>query len=50
MSVSIKDRVGWVVLQQALSCVLTHTGYMGPWKLSSFDGHQVGRYLTSLNG
>jgi hypothetical protein len=30
--------------------VLMHTGYMGPRKLSSFDGHRVGRYLTSLHG
>jgi hypothetical protein len=33
--VSIKDRVGCAMLQQALSCVLTHTGFMGSCKLSS---------------
>jgi hypothetical protein len=27
--VSIKDHVGCALLQQALSCVLTHTGFMG---------------------
>jgi hypothetical protein len=36
--VSIKDRVGYALLQQVLSCVLTHTGFMGSRKLSSFDG------------
>jgi hypothetical protein len=30
--------------------VLTHTRFMGSRKLSSFDGHQVGRYVTSLHG
>jgi hypothetical protein len=35
---SIKDCVSWAMLQQALSYVLTHMGYMGPWKLSSFNG------------
>jgi hypothetical protein len=35
--VSIKDRVGCALLQQALSCVLTHTGFMGSRKLSSID-------------
>jgi hypothetical protein len=33
--VSIKDRVGCAMLQQTLSCVLTHTGFMGSRKLSS---------------
>jgi hypothetical protein len=33
--VSIEDRVGCALLQQALSCVLTHVGFMGPHKLSS---------------
>jgi hypothetical protein len=33
--VSIKDRVGCALLQQALSCVLTHTGFMGSRKLNS---------------
>jgi hypothetical protein len=31
--VSIKDRVGCALLQQALSCVLTHTGLWGPTNL-----------------
>jgi hypothetical protein len=31
--VSIKDRIGCVMLQQALSFVLTHTGFMGPTNL-----------------
>jgi hypothetical protein len=35
--VSIKDRIGWALLQQALSCVLAHTGYMESHKLNSFD-------------
>jgi hypothetical protein len=33
--VSIKDRVGCALLQQALSCVLTHIGFIGSYKLSS---------------
>jgi hypothetical protein len=33
--VSIKDRVGCALLQQALSCVMTHTKFMRPRKLSS---------------
>jgi hypothetical protein len=33
--VSIKDRVGCALLQQVLSCVLMHTGFMGSHKLSS---------------
>jgi hypothetical protein len=37
--VSIKDRIGWALLQQALSYVLPHTGFMGSHKLSSFDSH-----------
>jgi hypothetical protein len=48
--VLIKDRVSWALLQQALSCLLTPTGYMGPQKLSSFDDRRVGRYLTLLHG
>jgi hypothetical protein len=32
---SIKDRVGCALLQQALSYVLTHMGFMGSRKLSS---------------
>jgi hypothetical protein len=32
---SIKDRIGYALLQQALSCVLTHTRFMGSRKLSS---------------
>jgi hypothetical protein len=34
--VSIKDRIGCALLQQALSYVLTHTEFMGSHKLSSF--------------
>jgi hypothetical protein len=30
--------------------VLAHRGFMGSHKLSSFDGHWVRQYLTSLNG
>jgi hypothetical protein len=33
--VSIKDHVGCALLQQALSCVLTHTRFMGSHKHSS---------------
>jgi hypothetical protein len=33
--VLIKDHIGCVLLQQALICVLTHTGFMGSRKLSS---------------
>jgi hypothetical protein len=33
--VSIKDRVSCTLLQQVLSCVLTHTGFTGSCKLSS---------------
>jgi hypothetical protein len=31
---SIKDRVGCALLQQPLSCVLMHMGFMGSRKLS----------------
>jgi hypothetical protein len=37
--VLIKDRVGWALLQEALSCVLVHMRFMGSRKLSSIDGH-----------
>jgi hypothetical protein len=33
--VSIKGRVGWALLQQALSCVLAHTRFMGSHKIST---------------
>jgi hypothetical protein len=33
--VLIKDRIGCALLQQALSYVLTHMGFMGSHKLSS---------------
>jgi hypothetical protein len=36
--VLIKDRIGCALLQQALSCVLTHTRFMGSHKLSSING------------
>jgi hypothetical protein len=32
----------------SIDYVLAHTGFMGSCKLSSFDGHRVGRCLTSL--
>jgi hypothetical protein len=32
-----------------LSCVLTHTGFMGSHKLSSFDGRWVGQHPTVLH-
>jgi hypothetical protein len=50
LPMSIKEFLSWVMLQQALSCVLTHMGYMEPHKLSSFDSRQVGRYITSFYG
>jgi hypothetical protein len=34
----------------SIDYVLTHTGYMSPRKLNSFDSHRVGRYLTLLHG
>jgi hypothetical protein len=34
----------------SIDFVLTHRGYMGPRRLSSFDGRRVGGYLTSLYG
>jgi hypothetical protein len=37
--VSIKDHVGWALLQQALSCVLAHMGFMRSYKLSRVDSH-----------
>jgi hypothetical protein len=36
--VSITDRVGWDMLQQALSCVLAHTRFIVSRKFSSVDG------------
>jgi hypothetical protein len=39
--VSIKYRVGWAPVT-SIDYVLTHTGYMGPRKLSIFDSHRVG--------
>jgi hypothetical protein len=48
--VLIKDRVGWAMLQEALSCVLAHTGFMGSHKLSSFDDRRVERHLTVFHG
>jgi hypothetical protein len=39
--VSIKDRVGCALLQQALNCVLMHTGFMGSCKLSSLTVVQL---------
>jgi hypothetical protein len=37
-------------LATSIDYILTHMGYMGPLKPSSFDNRQVGRYLTSLHG
>jgi hypothetical protein len=37
---SIKDHLSWALLQQTLSCVLMHMGYMEPRKLSTLDGHR----------
>jgi hypothetical protein len=34
----------------SIDYVLTHMGYMKSHKFSSFDGHRVGQYLTSLHG
>jgi hypothetical protein len=36
-----------LALVSKFNYVLTHTGFMGSHKLSSFSGRQVGRYLTS---
>jgi hypothetical protein len=45
--VSINDHVGCALLQQALSCVLTHMRFMGSCKLSSFDDRDdTPLYLT----
>jgi hypothetical protein len=33
----------------SIDYVLMHTNYMGPHKLSNFDDHRVGRYLTLLH-
>jgi hypothetical protein len=48
--VLIKDRIGCALLQQALSCVLTHTGFMGSRKFSNVDGRWVGWHPTVLHG
>jgi hypothetical protein len=40
-------RTDRLALMSKFDCVLTHTRYMGSRKLSSFDGHRVGRSLTS---
>jgi hypothetical protein len=45
-----RDHVDCALLQQALSCVLTHMGFMGSRKLSSVNGRWVGRHLTVLHG
>jgi hypothetical protein len=50
MPVSIKDRVDCPPPTTSIDYVLTHMGYTGPSKPSSFDGCWVERYLTSLHG
>jgi hypothetical protein len=34
----------------SIDYVVAHMGFMGSHKFSSFDGHRVGLYLTSLHG
>jgi hypothetical protein len=48
--VSIKDRGGSALLQQALSCVLMHTGFMGSRKLSSLSVVELDDTLPSFTG
>jgi hypothetical protein len=42
-----KLRIDRLVPMSKFDYVLTHAGFMGSHKLSSFDGRRVGRYLTS---
>jgi hypothetical protein len=39
-----------VLIKDRIDYVLVHSGFMGSCKLSSFDGHRVGRYLTTPPG
>jgi hypothetical protein len=48
--VSIKDRGSSALLQQALSCVLMHTGFMGSRKLSSLSVVELDDTLPSFTG
>jgi hypothetical protein len=48
--VSIKNSVGCVLLQQALSCVLTHTIFMGSRKLSSLTVVELDDNLSRFTG
>jgi hypothetical protein len=48
--VSIKDRVGCALLQQALSCVLTHTRFMRSCKLSSLTVVELDDTLPQFMG
>jgi hypothetical protein len=43
-------RTDRLALVNKIDYVLAHTRFMGSYKLSSFDGHRVGQYLTSLHG
>jgi hypothetical protein len=47
---SIKDRIGCALLQQALSCVLTHTRFMGSRKLSSLTVIELDDTLPCFTG
>jgi hypothetical protein len=46
--VSIKDRIGCALLQQAMSCVLMHIGFMGSRKLSSLTVVELDDTLPRL--
>jgi hypothetical protein len=48
--VSIKDRGGSALLQQALSCVLMHMGFMRSHKLSSLSVVELDDTLPSFTG
>jgi hypothetical protein len=40
-------RTNRLALVRKFDYVLAHTRFMGSHELSSFDGHRVGRYLTT---
>jgi hypothetical protein len=48
--VSIKDHVGCALLQEALSYVLTHTGFMGSPKLSCLTVIEMDDALPRFTG
>jgi hypothetical protein len=50
MPVLIKDHVGCALLQQALSCVLTHTWFVGLCKLSSLTVIELNDTLPRFTG